>query len=350
MRSKVKRGFTLIELLVVIAIIAILVALLLPAVQQAREAARRSSCKNNLKQIGLALHNYHEVHSGLPANFYRHGPDAITSDGFWSESNNRECYGWAVAILPQLEQDSLFNALNVPQYHLDLTLAGANPQLTPQQARELLQTQLSVFICPSDANDGLAHQNRHFGGGVGTTAGGLGNWRPGLSNYVSNRGTRDQAQSRLDTHGAFFHNSFLKFKDFGDGQSNTFMIGERETPNCRAATWIGVRNPRGSGTRGIFQHTAHARALINSPVQPWSANKGCGESFASMHDGGAQFLFADGSVHFVSENIDSTPLDRGGPANTAAWDVFGPGDSRYAWFSTYQRLARRNDGFTVSFP
>jgi prepilin-type processing-associated H-X9-DG protein len=247
-----------------------------------------------------------------------------------------------------LEQDGLFDALDVPHYHLDQTLAGANPKLTPQQAVVLLQTKIPVFICPSDSNtDDLAHQNRHFGGGVGTDASGLGNWRPGLSNYVSCRGTRDQAQQRLDTHGSFFHNSFLGFRDFTDGQSNTFMVGERETPNCRAATWIGVRNPAGSGSRGIYQHTAHARALINSPVQPWDANKACGESFASLHDGGAQFLFADGSVHFISENIDSTPLDTG-PTGNHAYDIFAPGNQNYAWFSTYQRLARRNDGFTVS--
>lgn len=348
LRRNRQRGFTLIELLVVIAIIAILIALLLPAVQQAREAARRTQCRNNLKQIGLALHNYHDVYGSLPANFWRHGTSNFSNNNFWNESNNRECYGWAVSILPQIDQGPLFNRLDVNAFHLSQTLAGTNPALTPTEARDLLQTRIPAYVCPSDPNDGLAHQNRHFGGGIGTNAGNLGNWRPGLSNYVSNRGTRDQAQQRNDTHGAFFHNSNIKFRDFDDGTSNTFIVGERETPNCRAATWVGVRNPRGSGTRGIFQHTAHARALINSPVQPWSANKGCGESFASMHVGGSQFVFGDGSVKFISENIDSNPLDRN-PADpgAVAWAIFTPGDPRYAWYSVYQRLARRNDGFPV---
>jgi prepilin-type N-terminal cleavage/methylation domain-containing protein/prepilin-type processing-associated H-X9-DG protein len=351
MLRRTNRGFTLIELLVVIAVIAILIALLLPAVQQAREAARRGACKNNLKQIGLALHNYHDIYKSFPANFWRHGAPGTTgtTNSFWSESNRVECYGWAVSILPQLDQSSLFEALDVNGYHLDETLAGINPALTPQQAVKLLQTPLEVYVCPSDAHRGtLAHQNRHFGGGVGTSASGLGRWRPGLSNYVSNRGTRDQAQRYNDTHGAFFHNSSVRLRDFTDGASNTFIIGEREYPNCRAATWIGIRNPRGSGTRGIYQHTAHARALINSPVVPWSANKGCGESFASLHVGGAQFLFGDGSVKFISENIDSNPLDED-PNNPQynAWDKFNPGDRNYAWYSVYQRLARRNDGFPI---
>ncbi|MBD3676621.1 MAG: DUF1559 domain-containing protein [Planctomycetaceae bacterium] len=346
MFRRTKKGFTLIELLVVIAIIAVLVALLLPAVQQAREAARRSSCKNNLKQIGLALHNYHDTYKSLPANFWRHSrpDDPNTTNNYWSGSGSVEAYGWHVSLLPYLDQAPLFNQLDVNGYHLDKTLAGENPNLTPQQAQTLLQSRLSVMMCPSDSNEGIAHRNRHFGGGQGTNAGGLGNWRPGITNYISNRGTRDQPQSRNDTHGAFFHNSSVKFRDFIDGTSNTFVVGERETPNCRSGSWVGVRNPRGSGGRGIWYVTAHARALINSPVASWSANKGCGEGFASMHTGGAQFLFGDGSVHFISENIDSNPLDRG-PNGRAAWAIFTPGDDRWSWFSVYQRLARRNDGF-----
>ena len=345
MYRRTKKGFTLIELLVVIAIIAVLVALLLPAVQQAREAARRSSCKNNLKQIGLALHNYHDTYKSLPANFWRHSrpSNPNTTNNHWSGSNNVEAYGWHVSLLPYLDQAPLFNQLDVNGYHLDQTLAGQNPALTSVQARTLLQKRIPSLICPSDSNEGIAHRNRHFGGGAGTNAGNLGNWRPGLTNYISNRGTRDQPQAVNDTHGAFFHNSSIKFRDFTDGTSNTFVVGERETPNCRSGSWVGVRNPRGSAGRGIWYVTAHVRALINSPVANWQANKGCGESFASMHTGGAQFLFGDGSVHFISENIDANPLDAQG--SYRSWHIFTPGDPNYAWLSVYQRLGRRNDGF-----
>src|SRR5688500_480674 len=167
-----RRGFTLIELLVVIAIIATLIAILLPAVQQAREAARRTQCKNNLKQIGLALHNYHDIQLTFPPGFIRDG--VANSDG-WS---------WGAAILPQLEQAPLYDLLGVSRYRLRDVLAGSNPALaTVAQRSAALQTHVPVYVCPSDPNEGIAHADRHFQGGLGNNAGGLGQFRPGLSNY-----------------------------------------------------------------------------------------------------------------------------------------------------------------------
>ena len=148
-KRHLSRGFTLIELLVVIAIIAILIALLLPAVQQAREAARRTQCRNNLKQIGLALHNYHDT--------FRLFPPGVIRDG----QNNSEAWGWTVFILPFLEQANLYNQLDPDTYRLRDLLAGLNPTYpAPTANAAILQNPLSVFICPSDPNSGRAHERR----------------------------------------------------------------------------------------------------------------------------------------------------------------------------------------------
>lgn len=320
-------GFTLIELLVVIAIIAVLIALLLPAVQQAREAARRAQCKNNLKQIGLALHNYHDVHLAFPPGFIR---DAIA---------NSEGWGWHAFLLPQLEQSSRSDLLDLSQYRLRDVLSGVNPGLSsPQQRRDALQSALSVYICPSDTNDGIAHQNRHFGGGIGTAAGGLGQFRPGLTNYVGNWGTRPAAQltSGHDPYGVLYYNSRVRIADITDGTSNTIVAGERESRVGRAGTWIGVRNPNGSGSRGIYVGLAHSTAAINASDPPffWSDDNGAGEGYSSEHTGGAQFLFADGSVRFISENVHQNQIG----ANIA---------SPPQTIGTFQKLLHRRDGLVV---
>ena len=338
LRNLTLRGFTLIELLVVIAIIAVLIALLLPAVQQAREAARRAQCRNNLKQIGLACHNYHGTFSTFPMGFVR-GP--------WAGSNERESWGWQVSILPYMERTPLYDRLGVTNYSLRAVLAGSNPQLTTAaQIRTALQTKISGYICPSDANDGLTHENRHFGGGVGLSAGPLSgtNFRPGLSNYVGNRGTRDHRSPSNDPWGILFYNSNISIADISDGTSNVFLAGERKTRDCRAGSWVGVRNPRGNGARGIWYNIAATRALLNAPhpTYDWDSvgadPDGCGTGFASEHTGGANFLFCDGSVHFLSENIDFNT--GGGGAPGVSWDASPPASE----IGTYQRLSHRRDG------
>ncbi len=331
-----RRGFTLIELLVVIAIIAVLIALLLPAVQQAREAARRTQCKNNLKQMGLAMHNYHDIHNQFPPPFIRS-----------SLTNNTEGWGWGVFIMPQLELGNLYNQLNPSAYRLDQVLKGDNPALaSTAQRTAALQSRLPVYVCPSDANDGLAPADRHFGGGVGTAAGGLGQFRTGLSNYVANWGTRPNAtvDPQPESNGVFIcqgdapGKGRVRIGDITDGTTNTIMVGERDTKVGRAATWVGVRNTNGGGIRAITQVVGHARPVINAADPPFAWNDttsiGAGEGFGSEHTGGAQFLFCDGSAKFVSENISH---------NWAGSNVAGPP----ATIGTFQKLLHRNDGHPI---
>jgi prepilin-type processing-associated H-X9-DG protein len=327
-----------VELLVVIAIIGILIALLLPAVQAAREAARRMQCTNNLKQIGLACQNYHDTYKCFPSAYIR----GTRNSG---AANNNECWGWQVLIMPFIEAGNMYERLQPDQYSLEATCAKANPNI-PNPV-PVLQTLIDSYVCPSDSNDGIAHQNRHFGGGNGTNAGGLGQWRPGLSTYVANRGVKDMPQNwPSDCYGTMFYDSEITMAKVSDGTSNTLLAGERDTLYCRSGTWIGIRNPNGHHGRGLWYNIAHARTMINSPtnVYNWGHNKGCGESYSSMHPGGVNMVFCDGSVHFIPETIDYVP---NGVGDKKVWHNFTPGDPDYAWYGTFNKLARRNDGFPL---
>ncbi|MEC8554857.1 MAG: DUF1559 domain-containing protein [Planctomycetota bacterium] len=328
---KKRSGFTLVELLVVIAIIGILVGLLLPAVQAAREAARRMQCSNNLKQLGLACLNYESAHKRFPPGHV--WPRTVGQNG------NQESWGWTVLIMPFMEQTPLFNQLRVTEMSLADYLARA----TPQQFA-LLQQDIATLRCPSDTEGDLAKSFRHWNGGWGTNQGGWGRWESGLSNYVCNRGTRNNWQRRNDTHGMFMEMLAVRMADVTDGTSNTFLIGERDSKYGRASTWPGVRNPQGNVHRGIYMHTANVRPPINSNFpNANSTNRGARAGFGSLHTGGAQFCYVDGSVHFISENIDSRPDASGG---CRIWDVT-PCEPVHG---TYERLGRRNDNFVVQDP
>jgi len=321
-----------VELLVVIAIIGVLVGLLLPAVQSAREAARRMQCSNNLKQLALAQHTYHDVYQSFATGHVRPPESQIP----WNQLHGVESWGWGALILPQIEQGNLHEQLGVTKYSLRDVLAGLNPNLPDPLQAEALQTPLAAFVCPSDSNDGLIHRNRHFNGGKGTNAAGLGNFRPSISNYVGNRGTRNFVQRTRDPQG-IFHYLEIGFRDVLDGTSNTFMIGERDDKYCRSGTWVGIRNPRGSYARGIWYVVGDARMPLNNPDPPFrwnNKNHGCGEGFSSLHSGGAQFAFCDGSVRFISDTIE---YNEPGAHN----------DSPPATIGVYQKLAHRYDGWVL---
>jgi prepilin-type N-terminal cleavage/methylation domain-containing protein len=327
-------AFTLIELLVVVAIIGILVALLLPAVQSAREAARRVQCNNNLKQIGLALHNYHDTYKSFPSGY-------VYPSGFATNAAaaNHESWGWLALTLPFLEQQALHDQLGVTSQPLYRGFATGGAAF-----QDLVSTAIPGFICPSDTEynkPGNVHQNRHFEDGAGVVAGGIAApVRPGLSNYIGVSGHRDVVQRAHNT-GVFFGNSTISMADITDGTSHTFAVGERDTKNCRSGTWVGVRNPNGSGTRGTQVVVGHSRPKLNQDTTAiaWNtANFGCGEGFSSLHPGGALFLLADGSVRFVSDSINhfwygttvqGTLAEHQDPQN-----------------GVYQRLLSRNDGLT----
>ncbi len=313
-------GFTLVELLVVIAIIGILVGLLLPAVQAAREAARRMQCSNNFKQIGLAAHNYADTFKKFPSGWA------------YSGAANREASGWSAMMLPYLEQANLHAQLRISQSNLVESLLSTNWQ--PIVAG--LQTVIPTFICPSDtgyAGNGLVHNDRRFNGGAGFAAHAF---TPGVSNYMGNTGFGTGRQNAEENTGIFYGNSGIRFGDITDGTSNTFLAGERDTKNCRSGTWVGIRNSNGLGSRGVFVVVGHARAKLNEPVLPWDNDPdGCGQGFSSLHTGGAQFVLCDGSVRFVSSTIEHFHTHGG-------WT-----DAGNVRNGTYQRLHSRNDGLVV---
>lgn len=250
------RGFTLIELLVVIAIIAILVALLLPAVQQIRESARRVQCRNNLKQIGLALHNYHETHDRFPI-----GNVPGTNFAFQS------------MILPQLDQTAIYQRIDFR--------AGScfDWKATLPRSADPGAATVMVYYCPSDPNS--ARQTE--------TASGV--YLP--TDYLGVSGT-----TPVDFDGALFSGSRTSFRDFTDGTSTTMMVGERGIPTTLDHGWpICAYGINGNGeTDNVLSTFAGLMA-----GRPDSFHN---KHFWSYHPQSAQFLFADGSVKNIVYGID----------------------------------------------
>lgn len=313
------RGFTLIELLVVIAIIAILVALLLPAVQQAREAARRSACKNNLKQLGLALHNYHDTHKRFP-------PGRVRTSGCGSNTWQTSNITWLARILPQMEQSAIYDTIDWERGCGSNGATGANGphSANPGGARRQI---VAAYRCPSEPGRGRVRWVAPDGSVVnGATP--SGSFAPG--NYAGCVGAVSR-EGGTNPEGMFGTNSGVRMRDITDGTSNTLMVAEfiigfphlQQNPgSANAGTGSQPHelcpttgSPSTTGTRA----TGFSWFYGEMPNASWfSANTGpnskqwdCGSNsnyinFAarSQHKGGVQVCLADGSTRFVSENIN----------------------------------------------
>jgi prepilin-type N-terminal cleavage/methylation domain-containing protein/prepilin-type processing-associated H-X9-DG protein len=307
-------AFTLIELLVVIAIIAVLIGLLLPAVQKVREAANRMKCQNNLKQIGLGLHNYHDTYT-------------------WFPQGNGQGWSWCVFILHFVEQPAMHDRLE-PANAKGRILDGVTQAKLP-----LVQTPLSVYACPTD-NGKVLNDNRLYPGvaPVGN------NNQLARSNYVGNGGNGNPLNgTAFPADGILTNSTPVSIRDITDGTTNTFFVGERSTishggdpkacnsptpyNNNYAAVWAGwtLATPSQNASLDVFM------ALTSVRMYDGFTNTGnCNPTwaFSSLHPGGSQFGMCDGSVRFISANIDWTPLGT------------NP-------IGTFNRLGKRNDGLVL---
>jgi prepilin-type N-terminal cleavage/methylation domain-containing protein len=324
-KSLGRGGFTLVELLVVIAIIGILVALLLPAVQAAREAARRSSCSNNLKQLGIALHTYHDTFGALPIG------------AFDDEEDN---FGWRVSLLPQMEQSPIYEGLRNAGMWLQIKGGVNKPppgqtdtsvdtwQVQTQFAQGAFsgytKTVLPTFICPSTVlpptdNDGF---------GAASYCGNVGNAFPAYD--ASYKGSQ---QTGVFTIANDNRTSFaVTLAGITDGTSNTLAIGEvSESANASQSVtnshafpvWAGGQN---NGVSWNNDKTAGATIRIADSNFPINMSKTLSDSdlaFGSKHPGGAQFTLCDGSTRFITQNVDGV---------------------------TYARVGNRQDGNPVEMP
>ena len=274
MRVPKKHGFTLIELLVVIAIIAILIALLLPAVQQAREAARRSQCQNHLKQIGIAIHNYHDVSRCLPM-----GSSNPTSVGSW---------GMMLALLPQLDQTALFKTANTSQQNCCSEIISVQSMNRPNPS----DVSLAVLFCPSDPNENRLLTSGPPFAPTTFTCGKL-----YAFSYLGVSGTAHSGCGNTSAgQGIFFTRSNIRLADVKDGTSSTLALGERGIPSDLAWGW--------SICGGLECEHYLSTQIGLSKSQDLPAGTGVETHFSSWHPGGAYFLLADGHVKFLSHNID----------------------------------------------
>jgi prepilin-type N-terminal cleavage/methylation domain-containing protein len=299
-------AFTLVELLVVIAIIGILVALLLPAVQAAREAARRSTCVNNLKQLALAVHLYHDANQVFPISIspWAEGP---------RPTRNTSGKGWIISVLPHLEESALFDAF-VPGFEGVMT---AGRGIAHRDLAGLMQTQLDVLQCPSDESvrvlsDTQWQWERRF---VAVTSykGVIGDTRMGGGSSI-HQGFEPDCHNTIGCSGLFYRNDYqepLAFQKVTDGTSHTFMLGED----------IPRHNWHSTAFYSNGDYSSCYAPLNFKPQPPIPKDWWNVMSFRSEHPGGAHFATADASVHFVHDGID---------------------------YSLYRGLSTRNGGETAS--
>jgi prepilin-type N-terminal cleavage/methylation domain-containing protein/prepilin-type processing-associated H-X9-DG protein len=293
-------AFTLIELLVVIAIIAILIALLVPAVQKVREAANRTNCQNNLKQMGLALHNYHDVNLAFPPAF-------VANPGTAPSNNAPPGWGWGTWILPYLEQGNLYNQINPTKIGIPNGALG-NPDGTA--LGKLCQTTLSIYNCPSEAFNPILNDQRGY---------------HAYSSYSATGADGNTSGHSLHQTGVMYQSSKTRITDITDGTSNTLLVGERPYGKhasaadiLHGAVWTGVWATGKDGSTMWCLNGSSGYTINFGNTDVWT--------FGSWHPGGAQFVFGDGSVRFLSDGLAGTNPD-----------ILG-------------HLANRMDGNTVTLP
>jgi prepilin-type N-terminal cleavage/methylation domain-containing protein len=307
--SQAKMGFTLVELLVVIAIIGILIALLLPAVQAAREAARRSQCSNNLKQIGLALQNYHGVRKAFPAN--RRGCDGSDCDGVCvpfraahPKTNGRDGDSAFVELLPQMEEGGLYalydpvEGMQTSQNPNSMTLAGH---------QTIMRSRPTVFVCPDDTAERLNTVWNAANSDAATSATGsyafcAGSAGPGSPNNPYSNAQAAVPCAKYKNNGMFTYVIRRKIKDCTDGLSNTIFVGEVVDGHKGESS-----NRWSAATLYIDCYRTTYNPLNTFPGQPFTALSSgfdLNAAFASRHPQVCQFLFGDGRVAALSETID----------------------------------------------
>ena len=298
MRTR-RHAFTLVELLVVIAIIGILIALLLPAVQSAREAARRMQCANNLKQLSLAVHNYASSYGTFPAG-HLSGLKSQTSNSSWCLPNT-DFRGppWSVAILPFIEQTTIYD-----RFDFDKPFSAQDNAYLPEEPNSTISKQPLVALqCPSDVNvagtSGASYRGVQGGGDTPACGGGA-----------------EKPYRVLYLNGTLYHNSATRFAEIRDGTSNVFLIGE----SCYTGNGMTWASSHKTTAWALPFMLAAAYLPINSIDTDDAGYDYTSATFGSFHPGGCQFAFADGSVHFMPETLDQ---------------------------SIYQQLAIRNDSKPV---
>jgi prepilin-type N-terminal cleavage/methylation domain-containing protein len=287
---RLPRAFTLIELLVIIAIIGVLIALLLPAVQAAREAARRAHCSNNLKQIGLGMHNYHTTHDCFPPGYI-----TLTETNQPNSPETGPGWAWGTMLHNSLEQTAFYNAANF------------SLPITDPASRTVRVVSLSVFLCPSSTGGSGPVILQDAGG---TTL--VSDLAPGQ--YVASAGQLEVEEFPAQNNGVFYRNSRNGVRDITDGTSTTLMAGERSR-NVADATWVGVipysrvcTNPKWhvqnceTANVTVLGHTGP------SPDQLWvdvpNYKGAVADDFWSLHPGGCNFLFCERSVRFIKETVN----------------------------------------------
>lgn len=278
-----RRGFTLVELLVVIGVIGIVIGLLLPAVQQAREVASRASCTNNLKQIALALHNFHDSHGQFPPRPFR-SPEV---------SDPNACLGWMALILAEMDQGSLYNA-SVQACQLDLDPLNDPPHIG-------FSTVVRSYICPSDWRLGTPLTDKY-------------NVTAAFTSYIGIAGLLPPG-AKVGLLGILGGSPGCRLTDITDGTSLTILVGERPPPDSLQAGWwypvyteycAELRGPNNGMSLGDSRNCVESDGcFVTVTFGLGRTDNRCDRlHFWSLHPGGANFVFADGAVHFLSYSAE----------------------------------------------